>query len=355
MKPIKLTDDDAARLIRDRADIIPIDMNPETGCIVWLSMGGYHIYEGEFDSAIKTVRALQMRSGDTASNHYFETSVNVLDKLDLQEECLAPTGFVFGTSRCGSTLLARAMARDRQTVVLGEPLLPLHYLHWCHSQHGAASLSQPSTQDRFKKLILLMGRRRRKDYTRYLIKFSSLGIHFADVISAVFKDVPCLFLYRDPEAVLTSLNKRASGWDATLNSSWAPIFAGCSQAEFGDLQEYRCRVLCTIYSIALKSTFNHWAFFNYSNLCAENFNTLLLFFAHSISDEDRAAMERVFAVYSKSYYRNIPFDGDDTRQQSTSAFDIKSSAYQSVMSLYIETCHSPRNLLNNLSALAGGA
>lgn len=352
MQPVKLSDEDAVSLLRVHADIIPIDMDPSTGRIEWLSLGKYHIYEGEFSTAIKTVRAFQLRSDAKQNQHHFKTSVSVLDKLQLNNECVAPTGFIFGTSRCGSTLLARALARDRKTIVLGEPLLPLKFLQWCHNMSGLGSLNTAENRERLKRLILLMGRRRRPESKRYVIKFPSLGLHLADVITAAFNEVPCLFLYRDPIAVLTSLDKRAGGWDATQNSAWASVFAGRSALDVSSVQEYRCLVLGKLYSLALQGNFSAWAFLNYTHLSAANFKAVLMYFGHDVADDTRTDMERVFSVYSKNHYRNVPFDGNEPDLQTTVEFDLNRPAYQSVLELYNRASQSPRNLLHSSSTVA---
>lgn len=342
----KLTDTEAIELLKTRTDIIPVSINQENGRITWQSIGTYHIYEGEFHSAINTVRALQMRGNAKPCNQRFETSITVLDETELTSDCVQPTGFIFHTSRCGSTLLARALARDRQAMVYGEPMLPLHFLLRCLRLFGMEGLRTAETKQRLRNIILLMGRRRNESYCRYVIKFQAIGIHFANIMSAAFNHVPQLFLYRKPVEVLTSLEKRASGWDATFNSSFADFLSDYSLTPNVQLQEYRAHILQKIYATALETT-TCGAFLNYSTLKTENLNTILAFFSHTVSDDVKANMERVFSVYSKSPYLNRPFDTSNFELETMTEFKPDSPVLDLLTNLYEEVASSPRNLIPN--------
>ncbi|KAB0326129.1 hypothetical protein O3297_13390 [Janthinobacterium sp. SUN128] len=114
-------------------------------------------------------------------------------------DCLAPDAFIFHVSRCGSTLLTQLLATLPQCVVLSEPtvidsLLRLHH----DGMTGGDSIAL------LRQAILALGQRRTGEETHFFIKFDCWHIHNLALLRQAFPDTPCLFLYREPQAVLAS-------------------------------------------------------------------------------------------------------------------------------------------------------
>ena len=114
-------------------------------------------------------------------------------------DCLAPDAFIFHVSRCGSTLLTQLLTTLPQCVVLSEPtvidsLLLLHH----DGMVGSDSIAL------LRQAILALGQRRTGEETHFFIKFDCWHIHNLTLLRQAFPDTPCLFLYREPQAVLAS-------------------------------------------------------------------------------------------------------------------------------------------------------
>jgi hypothetical protein len=110
-------------------------------------------------------------------------------------------GLVFHMSRCGSTLIAQALAALGDTVVLSEPPAFDTLLQWLvaspavDAAHRAASL---------RGLLSALGQPRRAEDRRLFVKTDCWHIGQGERIFQAFPAVPWVFLYRNPLEVLVS-------------------------------------------------------------------------------------------------------------------------------------------------------
>ncbi|WP_058051435.1 hypothetical protein [Janthinobacterium sp. Ant5-2-1] len=161
-------------------------------------------------------------------------------------DCLAPDAFIFHVSRCGSTLLTQLLATLPQCVVLSEPtiidsLLRLHHDGMAGSD-GIALLRQA---------ILALGQRRTGEETHFFVKFDCWHIHNLTLLRQAFPDTPCLFLYREPQAVLAS-HQRQRGPQMVpgmLHPAQLPL--PMQQLAPGDIDGYAGLVLASLFDAAL--------------------------------------------------------------------------------------------------------
>lgn len=169
-----------------------------------------------------------------------------LAALATLDDGLAPDAFIFHVSRCGSTLLTQLLATLPQCVVLSEPtvidsLLRLHHDGTAGSD-GVALLRQA---------ILALGQRRTGEETHFFIKFDCWHIHHLDLLRRAFPATPCLFLYREPHAVLAS-HQRQRGPQmipGMLHPALLPLPA--HQLAPGDHDGYAGAVLSSLLTAAL--------------------------------------------------------------------------------------------------------
>ncbi len=165
----------------------------------WQDLGRFHCYDGFFDSGLDRMRA--MLGGDPPG---ITSTLAALDSLPL-DDCIAPTGLIFHTGRCGSTLLAKVLARSRRNIVVGEA-----------SVHNAFWNLLPGRGDReieqFRRLVLAMGRRRLETYSGHIVKFTSYNVLRHSAIRSSFPDTPTIFLFREPQATLDSIHASPPGF-----------------------------------------------------------------------------------------------------------------------------------------------
>jgi hypothetical protein len=106
-------------------------------------------------------------------------------------DSLAPDGFIFHMSRCGSTLVAQMLAALPGVVMVSEAA-PLD---------AVVRLGAPEP---LKAMVAALGRRRSGDESRYFIKLDFAHALALPLFRAAFPGTPWLFLYRDPVEVLVS-------------------------------------------------------------------------------------------------------------------------------------------------------
>jgi len=97
-----------------------------------------------------------------------------------------PQGFIFHESRCGSTLAANAFAVVEGTRVFSESAPP----------RGALNTNDPNAM---KDVLYMMSR-----FAPTYFKFQSVVSFSVQEITAVYPEVPWIFVYRDPVHVMVS-------------------------------------------------------------------------------------------------------------------------------------------------------
>ncbi len=296
-------------MLRARPGFIPARIDVEGRKLIWEDMESYHCYEGFFHHSLQMLSALrQLRNPGKetmGAPTSFASDLDALQDAHASIDPLYPSGFIFHVGRSGSTLLAKALARSRSNLVLGEPA-PINQL-WAVLSNGWREPvgSDPMHAALFKNLVLAMGRRRVPTHRAYFVKFTSYNLHFFDFIRAVFPDVPALFLYRGPEAVLASMKKNPPGWMQSRERGFASMLTGVAQFGFLDGEAFAMRSLERFYSLALQA--DHLQYLSYESLRAESLPAILRYFNLDPCQEEMTSMKSQFRFYSKNDYRAREF------------------------------------------------
>jgi hypothetical protein len=219
-------------------------------------------------------------------------------------DCLAPDAFIFHVSRCGSTLLSQLLASLPQCIVMSEPpvidsLLRLHH----DSGDPAASITL------LRQAILALGQRRSGEESHFIIKFDCWHIHSLDLLRQAFPGTPCLFVYREPLAVLAS-HQRQRGPQMVpgmLHPAQLPLPA--HQLAPGDIDDYTGLVLASLLNAALPhAAAGQLQLINYKQLPGILFSDLLARFGIATTATQLQAMRARGGVHAKygTVYRGDP-------------------------------------------------
>lgn len=136
------------------------------------------------------------------------TDLKTLLAVDATAPSLDPAAFIFHLSRCGSTLLSRLLATLPGMVVVSEPSILNRFL-----------LEQAALGDRdervrvLRALVRALGRKRRGDERRYVVKLSSWNVAQLALYRAAFPEARIVWLQRAPLEVLVSLYREPAGWE----------------------------------------------------------------------------------------------------------------------------------------------
>ncbi|WP_229421886.1 aspartyl/asparaginyl beta-hydroxylase domain-containing protein [Massilia aquatica] len=167
--------------------------------------------------------------------------------LDTTGPALAPDAFFFHVSRCGSTLLTQMLAALPQCVVMSEPPIVDALLR----RHHDEAHTPAATAVLLRQAVQALGQRRFGDETHFFVKLDCWHIHSLPLIRLAFPDTPCLFLYREPGAVLAS-HQRQRGPQMVpglLHPALLPPAPGGLAP--GDLDGYAAHVLEGFFDAAL--------------------------------------------------------------------------------------------------------
>jgi len=334
----------AIDLIQQHSGFIPVDVQPAaTGHeVTWLNVGKYRFTKAKFEFAIRGLVATEQGS-ETVT-----TALTDLANKTFLTDALYPTGFIFHISRCGSTLLAKALARIPQHVVIDEGT-PLNDGLWHYLTEG---WQQPVVYDKqaftiYRNLLLAMGRRRTCQQQQYFVKFRSWNALFIDFITQVFPDVPCLFLYRDPVEVLVS-----GQWKRVWTLDFKGLAPGaymsaCSIAATQAMDDltFLAKIYRRYFAAALHTITTKLHFLNYDQLTQANYPAILAHaFDYQPTPEQVAMMQTQFAYYSKDDDDTIHFTSDKEAKQQAATQTVRQIVAQEMGDLYAQVEASERNL-----------
>lgn len=196
---------------------IPVKLYPEENNLLcrWLYAGDKTFAEPFFDETISACRALFPENWKLKRSM---SSPEVLADWAIELDTIEPTAFIFHISRCGSTLISQMLGMQPSNIILSEvpffdDLLRYGKMHDCMD----ALLPQ------LKAAVALYGANRNGKYKQLFIKTDSWHIHFYKELRALYPDVPFFLLYRKPDEVLRSQQKKR-GMQALPNYLEPDIF-----------------------------------------------------------------------------------------------------------------------------------
>ncbi len=226
------------------------------------------------------------------------TSMAELEASFARDPGLAPSGFVFHMSRCGSTLVAQMLASVRAAVVLSEPQ-PIDAL--LRLRRRMTDLGQEEKLAGWlRALVGAMGRPHAGE--RHLfVKFHAWHVLELPFIARAFPSVPWAFVFREPRAVLRSQAKSVGAElvAGTIDPAYLGLDAAAAHAMAPD--EYGARVLAAFCEAALRNAGTGRArFVDYAGLPGDAISGLLPFFGVAPNADDGARMRAVAALDPKS-------------------------------------------------------
>lgn len=178
-----------------------IDIKDDQIFCKWLNTFNKPFVEPFFDETIGRCRALDPHVGDFLS----VSDLMVLEDWAEGLNTIKPTAFIFHISRCGSTLVSQLLGVNAHNISLAEvpffdDILRLHF--------NKAEFDKAKTGRLFTDAIKFYGQKRNGKETDLFIKADSWHVFFYEQIRELYPDVPFIFLYRKPDEVLSSHQKR---------------------------------------------------------------------------------------------------------------------------------------------------
>ena len=313
-----LSNEEALKAIAAGKGVVPIAVDPKAGGpVYWADIGDYSFREWQYTYTIKHLA--QTGAIRTA----FTSDFDLLADDTVGAEGIQPSAFVFHIARCGSTLLAKALARVDSHVVVNQGL-PLQRGFWARLTDGFRAPLEPTPENlrAFRNIVLAMTRKRSAAQKTAFVKLVSWNSVYIDFIRQAFPDVPAIFLYRNPAEVIASIVKSPTPASLAKGSPQAELVAGHgakSTREMSDV-EYLARSCANYFETALANVPGGLTVLNYRAISRANFPAILeRGLGVSLAAEDFAVAQEQFSFHSKD-------DGDAKQFQSDEAVKKKSIA-----------------------------
>jgi len=116
-----------------------------------------------------------------------------------------PTAFIFHLSRCGSTLVSQLLSLDEQHIVL--PEVPF-FDELLRSHFKIPATDNTRADGWLTAAVCFYGQQRTGKEKRLFIKTDCWHIFYYERLRKIYPDVPIILLYRSPDEVLRSQQKK---------------------------------------------------------------------------------------------------------------------------------------------------
>jgi hypothetical protein len=202
--------------------------------------------------------------------------------------CLEPSGFIFHFSRCGSTLASRLLASKADTLVISEAD-PINALLELEPER----VNREVQVQCLRLLIRALGRVRLGTERHYVIKFSSWTVTQLSLLREAFPGVPCVWIYRDPAAVLASILARPPGWmQLRFRPRQAEFLMGaCDPMSLVSPEAFAAHALTRFASVVLAHDDRPFPFIDYQQLPEAVWQTVAPAFRIPLDPDAIAAMQ----------------------------------------------------------------
>jgi hypothetical protein len=293
--------------------------------VEWCHLGSRRFLEPFFGETIE--RCLEHPANQPARP---QTPIEELATLQTQRPGLAPNGFIFHMSRCGSTLLAQMLAALPQNVVLSEAE-PIDAVLSAHRLEP--SLPRELQIEWLRGIVSAVGQQRHPQERHLFVKMDSWHTAYLPLIHEAFPEVPWIFLYRDPVEVMVS-HRRHPGRQMVPGAAGATLLGvtaidACLMAP----EEYCARVLAAICRQALDACGpSRCLLLNYLQLPDAGYQLLPAHFGVDYSCADLEAMRQVASLDAKR--PRLRFSDDTAAKQSEATDEQRGHVERWVGPLY---------------------
>jgi len=292
---------------------MPVDavvVNGRPG-LAWMDMTGVSLAEPFFQQTVDKVKAEHPERAEVFTE--FETLI----QLEKQFDTIAPSGFIFHSSRCGSTLLANACRAIDGAIVLSEPpavdKLVIRFI---------TDTEQQATKEMLYSIFVraavrALGQKRRGDERHLFVKFGCCSVSQIERIRRIWPNVPWVFLYRDPVETIVSNMQNPPPWlQDDDHRVLASITGTSADAVAGMTKEELCaRAIGSFFSVAERVANDRALLLNYNQLSLAEIANVLEFFGVKPAAAEMNNIARQTEKYSKAASGERAFVGDAEAKQ----------------------------------------
>ena len=296
-------------------DAVVVDGRPG---LQWMDMSGVSLVEPFFQQTVERLRADGRRE--------LFTEFDVLLELEKQLDSVQPTGFIFHSSRCGSTLVANACRAINNSIVLSEANAIDKLIARFITDPGEVKTSLYSVF--LRGVVHALAQRRTGNEEHLFIKFGCCSLAQIEQINRIWPNVPWLFLYRDPVETIVSNLKDVPPWLLDTDRRVLASIVGKSPDEVAEmsLEELCARTIGSLFSTAHRLANDGQLLLNYKQLSVPVISSVLRFFKVSPSATELETIEHGSQNYSKEVSAQRKFVADTEAKQTFASGAVREAA-----------------------------
>jgi hypothetical protein len=257
----------------------------------WVRLGDSRLTESFYESSVRWALAKPFNN-----LFRFRMPLETLAAWAADLPCVAPAGFIFHMSRCGSTLAAQILAQSPANIVVSEAA-PID---------GAAQLARANPdyagaagEALLRDMVRVFGQVRDPAAKRLFVKLDCWHALMLPLFRRAFPQTPWIFLYREPIEVMVS-QKRQRG-SQMVPDFVPPSFYGIDLPTGVPDEDYCARVLAAICEAALdQHALGGGLMVNYRDLPDVMFTNILPHFGVTPTAEEQALMSQALVFDVKS-------------------------------------------------------
>ncbi|HEY3581420.1 MAG TPA: hypothetical protein VGK82_12780 [Pyrinomonadaceae bacterium] len=290
--------------------------------LTWLDMKGVDLAEPFFQQTVDRVKAQHPERREVFTE--FETLV----QLETTFDSVAPSGFIFHSSRCGSTLLANACRAIDGAIVLSEPpaldKLIARFITDVDEHGTKAKLYWIF----LRSVVKALGQRRSGNERHLFVKFACCSVSQIERIRRIWPDVPWVFLYRDPVETIVSNLQNVPTWLQDEDHRILASITGTSTEAVATMStaELCARALGSFYATANRVANDRALLLNYNQLSLAEITNVLNFFGAEPAAAELSTIARQSQTYSKSISGDRAFVADTDAKQRAAGAHIHEAA-----------------------------
>ena len=167
----------------------------------WLFVGDGDFKEPFFENTIRLERYKPVN----IHPQQCISEINMITAWAQHVESCAPSAVIFHVSRCGSTLATQLLGEDPENIVLSEVPFFDELIQW---KTKTAPNDEAGLPELLKAAITFYTAKRTPAQKRSFIKTDSWHIFFYPLYRKLFPTTPFIFLYRRPDEVIRSHQKK---------------------------------------------------------------------------------------------------------------------------------------------------
>jgi len=308
--------------------------------LLWMQMAGVTFTEPFFQQTVDRLRA------EHAEGPERFTEFDALLQLDKTLPRVEPAGFIFHSSRCGSTLLANACRGTNNSIVLSEAAaIDKLVARFITDANDAVKESLYSVL--LRAVVNALAQNDSQTEQRVFIKFSCCSVSQLERIRRIWPRVPWIFLYRDPVETIVSNVSNPPAWLLDEDHRILAHITGTSVAEVGEmsLAERCARSIGSFFSTAHTLANDNSLLLNYKQLSSPAISGILKFFNVRPSAGELERIASGTRIYSKQVSSTREFIPDGDAKQKLAGNHVREVAERWAKTPYAlleQTNHEPQ-------------